>query len=183
MKTIKRRINAEESGQALIEFAMAFVVMCVMVTGIIDFGRAFYDVQVMKNVVGEGSSMASRGTPNDLAAYVQAVINDAGSDLSLSTQGCVYITIVGLNSANNPIVTAFASQCGISVSSKVCGGTCTVNGAATIPPAALNALKAEPSGSSIAATEVFYNFSTVTGITNLLGKNILPSQLYAVAYY
>ena len=36
--------------------------LCVFVFGIIDFGRAIYDVQVMKNLVGEGSSMASRQT-------------------------------------------------------------------------------------------------------------------------
>ena len=49
---MKARINTEESGQALVELALAFVLLCVFVSGIIDFGRAIYDVQVMKNLVG-----------------------------------------------------------------------------------------------------------------------------------
>ena len=56
------KMNKEESGQALVELAFAFVLLCTFVFGIIDFGRAIYDVEVMKNLVGEGSSMASRGT-------------------------------------------------------------------------------------------------------------------------
>ena len=54
------KMNKEESGQALVELAFAFVLLCTFVFGIIDFGRAIYDVEVMKNLVGEGSSMASR---------------------------------------------------------------------------------------------------------------------------
>lgn len=187
MKTMKKKLNAEESGQALVELAMTFVVMCVMITGIIDFGRAFYAVQVMKNLAGEGSAMASEGTSATLTA--QTVVTDAGSDLGMSTKGCVIVTTVGLNSSNNAIVTgqakygSSAGTCAITATSKICSGTCAVNSSATIPTAALNALRAEPTGSSINVTEVFYNFNTVTGVANLLGANVLPSQLYAVAYY
>ena len=86
---MKTRINREESGQALVELSFAFLVLCVFVFGIIDFGRAIYDVEVMNNLVGEGSSMASRGV--SLATAAQTVANDAGSDINLSTKGCVIV--------------------------------------------------------------------------------------------
>jgi len=50
--TKTKKINREESGQALVELAFALVLLCVFVCGIIDFGRAIYDVEVMKNLVG-----------------------------------------------------------------------------------------------------------------------------------
>jgi len=50
--TKMKKINREESGQALVELAFALVLLCVFVSGIIDFGRAIYDVEVMKNLVG-----------------------------------------------------------------------------------------------------------------------------------
>lgn len=183
---MKKKLNAEESGQALVEFAMCFVLMCIMVTGIIDFGRAIYDVQVIRNLASEGSAMASRTTP--LSTTAQTVANDAGADISVSTKGCVIVTQVGLNTSNNPVISgqssfgSSAGTCAITANSKICS-PCSVGAAATIPSAALTALKAEPAGSSIYITEVFYNFNAVTGITNLLGTNLLPSQLYAAAYY
>ena len=183
MKTMK--INTEQSGQALVELSFAMVILCVFVFGIIDFGRAIYDVQVMKNLVGEGSSMASRtsGT-GSLTTTVGIVVNDAGSDINLATKGCVIITTVTLVS-NNPTVTAQASQCAITASSKVgClsgQGSCR-SSSATLPPAALLALQNEPANSTISVTEIYYNYSTITPVTTLLGS-ALPSQFYASAYY
>jgi Flp pilus assembly protein TadG len=180
-------INKEQSGQALVELSFVLVILCVFVFGIIDFGRAIYDVQVMKNLVGEGSSMASRGggTTETIGNTVQVVVNDAGSDLKLSTNGCVIITTVTLVS-NHPTVTAQASQCAITASSKVgclqgqngCGTS-----SATLPPAALLALQNEPAQSTIAATEIYYNYSTITPASKLLGSGVIPSQFYASAYY
>ena len=79
------KINLEESGQALVEVALALVLLCVFVFGVIDFGRAIYNVEVMKNLVGEGSSMASRaGGATSLATTATAVVNNAGTDINLS---------------------------------------------------------------------------------------------------
>jgi len=178
---MKARINGEESGQALVELSFAFLVLCVFVFGIIDFGRAIYDVQVMNNLVGEGSSMASRGV--SLATTAQTVANDAGSDINLSTKGCVIVTSVNINSGS-PQVTGQASQ-GIACTSKVgClsgQGSCG-NSSATLPAAAVTALTAEPTGSSLYVTEIFYSYNTITPISALSG-NSMPSQLYSVAYY
>src|SRR5271157_1133820 len=85
-------IHTEESGQTLVELSLVLVMLCVFVFGIIDFSRAIYDIEVMKNLAGEGSSMARRGvSPVNTAT---AVATYAGKDLSMSTKGCVIVTAV-----------------------------------------------------------------------------------------
>jgi len=39
------------------------------------------------------------------------------------------------------------------------------------------------SGSSLYVTEIYYNFSTITPVTGLLGANSVPSQLYTASYF
>lgn len=179
------KIATEQSGQALVEFAIALVILCVFVFGIIDFGRAIYAVEVMKNLAGEGSSMASRGTSP--ATTAQTVVNYAGSDIALSSQGCVIVTAVtNVTGHASPQVTAQASQCGVPTSSKIgClqgQGLCG-NSNATLPAQATAALQSEAAGSSLYVTEIYYNFTTVTPVQALLGGNVLPSQWYTAAYY
>ena len=176
------RATSEESGQALVELSFAFVLLCVFAFGIVDFSRAVYDAQVMANLAGEGSAMASRGTDPGVAA--QAVVNYAGSDVSMGTKGCVIITVV-TNQSGTLAITGQATQCaaGVTASSHVGCYTGHGCGSATLPAAARTALLAETSGSYLAVTEVFYNFNTISPITGLLHGSLLPSQLYRVAYY
>jgi len=178
------KIPQDESGQALIELSLVLFTLCLFVFGIIDFSRAIYDTEVMQNLAGEGSSMASRGvTPSNAAT---AVVTYAGTDLSLGTKGCVVVTAVtNAGTAQNPNfqVTGQAYQCGIAASSKVgclkgqgnCGSSI-----ATLPAQAGLALQANQ---SLYVTEIFYNYSTITPIGNFLGDNVLPSQFYRAAYY
>ena len=186
MKTMKARIRKEESGQALVELAFAFVLLCTFVFGIIDFGRAIYDVEVMRNLVGEGSSMASRLGLSSLATTATTVANDAGADLNISTLGCVIVTAVTNNGGGAVAVTGQAQSGGITCTSKVgClngQGSCK-SSTATLPAGALSTLTAEPTGSSVYVTEIYYTYNTITPVTAFLGKNILPSQLYSAAYY
>jgi Flp pilus assembly protein TadG len=180
------KIAKEQSGQALVEFSIALVILCVFVFGIIDFGRAIYAVQVMKNLAGEGSSMASRGT--DLQKTADTVVTYAGSDIGLSSQGCVIVTAVtNVAGKSSPQVTAQASQCAITASSKIgClpgQGSCGSSADATLPPQATLALQSQPAGSSLYVTEIYYNFTGVTPVQALLGSNVLPSQWYTAAYY
>ncbi len=180
-------IHTEESGQALVELSLVLVILCVLVFGIIDCSRAIYDVEVMTNLAGEGSSMASRGVSP--AKTVAAVVTYAGHNLSMSTKGCVIVTAVTCSA--NPCsggapslqVTAQASQCGIAASSKVgClkgQGSCGSSNA-TLPSNAALALQLNQ---SLYVTEVFYSYSTITPIAMFLGNNVLPGQLYRAAYY
>jgi Flp pilus assembly protein TadG len=180
-----RRLVKGESGQALVELAFIASTLVVFILGIVDFGRAIYDVQVMKNLAGEGSSMASRNDPSLLPNVVQTVVNDAGTDLSMSSNGCVIITIV-TNQAGTLTITAQAKNCAIAASSKI-GCLQGVNGcqssSPTLPAYAATGLSNEVNGASMAVTEVYYNFSPITPISGFLGSNSLPSQFYSVAYY
>jgi Flp pilus assembly protein TadG len=175
----------EQSGQALIEMAAVTMLLCVIVLGIVDFGRAIYDVEVMKNLAGEGSSMASRGTSAQLSA--QTVVTEAGSDINLSSQGCVVETVV-TNQSGTLSITDQQSSCGSSSSyrSKI-GCLQGVGGCQSSSPAlpsyASTALSAEVSGSSIYVTEVYHSFSPITPVVNILGPATIPNQFYAVAYY
>ncbi len=167
----ERRMAAEDSGQALIEFAISATVLLTLVFGVIDFGRAIYDVEVMKNLTGEGSSMASRGsTLSDAANAVVAAANP----LDLNDNGRVIVTSV-YNNNNSLQISGQASQGGIAALSKVGN---VVGGKATLPLTATPAVN-----QTVYVTEVFCNYKTITPIGNFLSKNILPSQLYDVAYY
>ncbi len=184
---MKTRMNTDQSGQALIEVSFGLIMLCVFVLGIIDFGRAIYDIQVMKNLVGEGSSMASRGT--SVSTTVATIDADAGRDMNMSANGCVIVTIVENMGSNSLQVTQQASAGGISGNSCktkigcVSGTSGCSTDNATLPQAAVNALDSEVTGSSIAVTEIYYNYSTITPLPRFLGSNVLPSQFYAVAYY
>lgn len=177
------RFLTTDSGQALVELSFAFVILAVLVFGIVDFGRAIYDVEVMKNLSGEGSSLASRGTTP--AATVQTVATNATSAIDLQNQGCVVVTVV-TNTTGTLQITDQASQCAIQAASKIgclqgqsgCGSSTPV-----LPAAAASALQSEVSGSSLFVTEIFYSYSTTTPITSFLQGAAVPSQLYSVAYY
>ena len=83
--------RANESGQALVEFALSAIMMLILVFGLIDFSRAIFIAQVIANLSGEGSSMASRGTTlSDTAAAVTA----ASAPLNLSVSGQVIVSSV-----------------------------------------------------------------------------------------
>ena len=181
------RIHTEESGHALVELALVLVMLCIFVFGAIDFSRATYDVEVMKNLAGEGSSMASRGvSPTDTASKV---VTYAGSDLNMSTKGCVIVTAVSCQTnpcnggPSNLQVTAQAKQCGITASSKVgcLKGQGSCNSSNAVLPS--NAALALQLNQSLYVTEVFYTYRAVTPIPGFLGNGALPSQLYSAAYY
>ena len=171
------------SGQALVESAISMTMLLILILGIVDFGRAIYDAEVIKNLAGEGSSMASRGTTATITAGT--ITNFAGAPVKMGTNGCVIVTIVS-NQSGTLTITDQAYQCGIGATSKI-GCLVGVNGCrssnATLPSAAQHALSAEPSGSIMGVTEIYYKYSTITAVTALLGTNNLPSTFYTAAYY
>jgi len=184
---MKHKFSKEQSGQALVELAIVATTIVVFILGIVDYGRAIYDVQVMKNLAGEGSSIGSRSLTGAQTAQTtaQAVANDSGSDLNITSNGCVIETIV-TNNSGTLAITDQGKVCNITASSKIgClqGVSGCQSSTPTLPAYAATALSTEASGSSMAVTEIYYNFSTITPITRLLGANSIPSQFYTAAYY
>src|SRR5579863_7549934 len=106
--------------------------LMIFVFGIVDYTRAIYDQEVITNLAGEGSSMASRGA--GLAATAAAVWSDA--DIDMADNGCVIVTSVASPSSGTYKVTgqAYSTVCNNSYSSKIgCYPPPSSCGNATIP--------------------------------------------------
>jgi Flp pilus assembly protein TadG len=160
-----------ESGQAILECALSATVMLILVFGLIDLSRAIFVAQIIANLSGQGSSMASRGTT---LANTAAAVAASSAPLDLNTNGRVIVSAV-FNSSSVMKLTGQAAQGGITASSHV--GS-VIGGTATVPASAAPQLN-----QTIYITEVFYRFQAITPIGNFLSKTFLPSQLYDVAYY
>ena len=179
-----RMFKRDQSGQALIELALLLPILAVMLLGVVDFSRAIYDEQVITNLAGEGSNLASRGTTlTDTAA---AVVTD--SDLNMSADGCVVVTSVDSPTTGTYQVTGQAksspcnggtSQIGCYPISPTCQST-----SATVPAGVQSVFASAPSGYTVYITEVYYNFSPATSLGAFMhSSSVLPSRMYAVAYY
>ena len=167
-----RRAQADESGQAIVEFTAVVLMMLIMALGLIDFGRAIYEMQVITNLTGEGSNLASRGT--DFADTITAVIGGA-APLDLNNKGKVILTAV-YNNDGNYRITQQLSQGGFAVNSRIGQG---VGSPATLP---VTAVPIPQPNQTLFVTEVFYSYQPITPIGTLLNI-LLPSTMYDVAYF
>jgi len=162
----------DESGQALVEFAVIAPLLFILAFGIIDFSRAIYHMQVMTGLTRQGSNLASRGT--DLPTTVASVI--AGdAPLDLNKNGEVIVSSV-TNTGGVFKISGQLSQGAMTAPSKIGVGVGTT---ATLPAAAATVLQPNQ---TIYVTEVYYSYQPITPIRNML-KIALPSTLYDVAYF
>ena len=78
-------MKRSERGSNLVEFALVAPVLIVILFGIADVGRAFYDYISMTNAVREGARYAARD-PLETAAVIQTKMQDEidSFDASLS---------------------------------------------------------------------------------------------------
>ncbi len=164
-------MRMHDSGQALLEFTLSLPVMLVLVFGLIDLSRAIFVSQVVANLAGQGSSMASRGTT--LPDTVTAVAASS-APLNLTKSGRVIVSAV-YNNNNVMKLTGQATLGGFTAVSRV--GS-VIGGTAKLPTSAAPQLN-----QTVYVTEVFYSFHAITPIGNFLSKTFLPTQLYDVAYY
>jgi Flp pilus assembly protein TadG len=56
------RLMAEQTGQSLVEFALALPVLLLILLGLADFGRAFYYTTVIANAARFGAEYAAHAT-------------------------------------------------------------------------------------------------------------------------
>ena len=161
---------ADNHGQALVEFAISATILFTLLFGLIDFSRAIYCEQLMTNLSGEGSSMASRGT--SLANTATAVASASGP-LQLATNGRIIVSSV-FNNNGKIQLSGQVSQGSLGATSLI--GS-VIGGNASVPAAVVPQVN-----QTIYVTEIFCKYQTITPIGNFLTL-VLPSRLYDVAYY
>ena len=68
-----------EAGSAMIEFALAFPVLILVLLGTADFGRIFYTYVTLANAAHTGAEYGAASAPktNDSAGISQAALNDS----------------------------------------------------------------------------------------------------------
>jgi len=163
------RFGRDQSGQSLVEFALSAMLICTAVFGMVDFSRVLYVDEVIVNLAGEGSSLASRGTP--LASTASAVQTAATPPLDFAGHGRVIVSSI-YNNNNVLTLTGQSALGGLTATSRI--GS-TVNGVVRLP------VNATPQvGQTVFVTEVFYSYHAITPFGSMLN---IPSQLYDVAYY
>jgi Flp pilus assembly protein TadG len=115
----RRRCADRESGQALVEFALVFPVLMLLVVGIIDFGFAFNTWNTAQNAAREGARIAAVSTSE---ATIKKRANVTGGTISLTSTD---ITL----SCNRPSINDTFYDCTQNLEGT---GTCT-NGPCSTP--------------------------------------------------
>jgi len=186
-KAGRGRMRTSETGQALLEFAVSVLMLLILVFGIIDFSRAISDRQVMAQLSREGSDLASRSSiaagPNvasSLTNIAQTVASETNS-LSVTSNGKIIVSMVqntGTAGSPNCVLEGQGSTGGLVATSKI--GT-TVGNAVTLSTCS-GATPVPLPGQTVWTTEVFYSFTPITPLGNLV-KIAFPGTLYDVAVF
>lgn len=94
MATMKQSPRRER-GQSMVEMALSFVILMVLIGGIADLGRAFFFYSAMRDAAQEGASFGSLfpGQDNPIIARVRNSSNtpvdlsDAAIDITVARDG------------------------------------------------------------------------------------------------
>jgi Flp pilus assembly protein TadG len=174
-----RHIRDKRRGQALMEFALIVVIMAIMVMGLVDYGRLFLVRQVMVNASREGANLAVRGTT--LSNAVAAMVATAPAMLFSNGYGRIIVSAVTRSSSGVATVTGQVKYGATNFSSRI-GNLNATGNAVTLPSNQL-----PQTNQTLYVTEVFYPFTPVTPVGNLMGfistNTAMPTSLYDVSYF
>ena len=186
-----------QRGQAILEFLPVLSVFLLLTFAVIDFGRAIWQQETITALTREGSDVASRTTPVNLASAVTAVISD-GVALNLSGTctgkypqcGEVIITSVQnttISGSQAFVMTGQAFGGNLNIASKI--GTWNKNGSPSANKVTLSAesipgvtVQIPQPGATAYVTEVYDSYSPITPLGSFL-RITMPSTLYDVAYF
>ncbi|HSY78917.1 MAG TPA: TadE family protein [Verrucomicrobiae bacterium] len=181
---MKKKLFANGSGQAAAELAVVMLLMIPLLCASIDFGRAFYQLQILSELSRQGSSLALRGegtTSCDTLCTAGTDLIAGSSGLNLGSNGTVIISSIsqpavttgaGPSGTGYKVNEQWISSGGLGKASKI--GTAGATGK-NIPGA-----PGLEDGQLMYVTEIFYSFTPITP----LGKKIgIPTTLYDVAYF
>lgn len=76
--------SSQEKGQSLVEFAISLVMLVVLVSGIVDLGRALFTIITLNDAAKEGATYGSI-CPTDVNGIYTRLIESASDPVSLST--------------------------------------------------------------------------------------------------
>lgn len=77
-------IVSKENGQSLVELALSFMLIVLILAGAVDFGRAFFALIALRDAAQEGVIFASVN-PGDVSAIESRVRDVSSSPLNLSS--------------------------------------------------------------------------------------------------
>lgn len=185
-QTVARISWRGESGQALIEFAVASVMLIVLIFGVIDFCRAIYLRQVLVNLSRETANLEARGsgttTMDIMTNALNAAITEALPLALNSSTGMVIVTAVtNFNSKGTAQYTISQQYTAGSLAGAISriGSSTNVGNKATLPTTGGTYL---PANRTVYVAEIYYKFVPITPVGNFI-KAVLPTQFYDAAYF
>ena len=87
LNTQSRKRDGTKNGQGIVELALAFPLLLLLLLGTIDIGRVFFDYIELRNAVREGAGYGSR-MPNDTAGIVSRVTSHGIPSSTTITVAC-----------------------------------------------------------------------------------------------
>jgi len=185
------RGRRHEAGQALFEFGVTLPILMALVLGVIEFGYALFQIQLVTSMAREGSNLIARQvTINDAEAALQTMSGlvsfDANSTLILS------VVRLGVGGANNnvPIIVQRHSV-GAFAASSVLGdppqsayqGSPDYNAYDPDNDGSIRVSGVLPNGFTLTPGESVYVTEVFTQRTSIVPFMPLPAMLHASAYF
>ena len=185
------RDRRHEAGQALFEFGVTLPILMALVLGVIEFGYALFQVQLVTSMAREGSNLIARQvTINDAEAALQTMSGlvrfDANSTLIFS------VVRLGVGGANNnvPIIVQRHSV-GAFAASSVLGdppqsayqGSPDYNAYDPDNDGSIRVSGVLPNGFTLTPGESVYVTEVFTQRTSIVPFMPLPAMLHASAYF